>query len=96
MGVRQLAGMGDQLPAAAAQLRQDSRIRSERSAFDAKYGPLVADLGRDLPQRATKLAQDIDAGRHLEGGNEAADVPAPEGCPRRGGRDRSPPRPAPE
>ncbi|MEQ4306304.1 cytochrome c oxidase subunit I, partial [Plantactinospora sp. B6F1] len=27
------------------------RIRSERPAFDAKYGPLVADLGRDLPQR---------------------------------------------
>ncbi|MFU8852508.1 cytochrome c oxidase subunit I [Micromonospora sp. SL1-18] len=33
------------------------RIRSERPAFDAKYGPLVADLGRDLPQRTTKPPQ---------------------------------------
>ncbi|MCI4061048.1 cytochrome c oxidase subunit I [Micromonospora sp. R77] len=33
------------------------RIRSERPAFDAKYGTLVADLGRDLPQRTTKPPQ---------------------------------------
>ncbi|MFD2766987.1 aa3-type cytochrome oxidase subunit I [Micromonospora eburnea] len=33
------------------------RIRSERPAFDAKYGPLVADLGADLPQRTTKPPQ---------------------------------------
>jgi cytochrome c oxidase subunit 1 len=35
------------------------RIRSERPAFDAKYGPLVADLGRDLPMRTTKPPQHI-------------------------------------
>ncbi|MGA3490108.1 cytochrome c oxidase subunit I [Micromonosporaceae bacterium DT55] len=33
------------------------RIRSERPAFDAKYGPLVADLGRDVPQREVKPPQ---------------------------------------
>ncbi|MFG1953975.1 cytochrome c oxidase subunit I [Micromonospora sp. NPDC048830] len=35
------------------------RIRSERPAFDAKYGPLVADLGRDLPQRAARPPQHL-------------------------------------
>ncbi|MFJ6198947.1 cytochrome c oxidase subunit I [Micromonospora sp. NPDC092111] len=35
------------------------RIRSERPAFDAKYGPLVADLGRDLPQRTTRPPQEF-------------------------------------
>ncbi|MER7442694.1 aa3-type cytochrome oxidase subunit I [Micromonospora avicenniae] len=33
------------------------RIRSERPAFDAKYGALVSDLGRDLPQRTTRPPQ---------------------------------------
>ncbi|MFI6763130.1 cytochrome c oxidase subunit I [Micromonospora sp. NPDC050417] len=42
------------------------RIRSERPAFDAKYGPLVADLGRDLPQRSTKPPQDISDELHAE------------------------------
>jgi cytochrome c oxidase subunit 1 len=36
------------------------RIRSERPAFDYKYGTFVADLGRDLPQRATKTAQQFE------------------------------------
>ncbi|MFU8875870.1 cytochrome c oxidase subunit I [Micromonospora sp. SL4-19] len=35
------------------------RIRSERPAFDAKYGPLVSDLGRDLPQRTTRPPQHL-------------------------------------
>ncbi|MGI5214699.1 aa3-type cytochrome oxidase subunit I [Plantactinospora sp. CA-290183] len=42
------------------------RIRSERPAFDAKYGPLVADLGRDLPQRATKPPQHLRDELHPE------------------------------
>jgi cytochrome c oxidase subunit 1 len=35
------------------------RIRSERPAFEAKYGPLVSDLGRDLTQRSTKPPQEF-------------------------------------
>ncbi|MCZ7429690.1 cytochrome c oxidase subunit I [Micromonospora sp. WMMA1949] len=42
------------------------RIRSERPAFDAKYGPLVADLGRDLPQRTTKPPQSFSEELHHE------------------------------
>jgi cytochrome c oxidase subunit 1 len=42
------------------------RIRSERPAFDAKYGSLVADLGRDLPQRATKPPQTLREELHNE------------------------------
>jgi cytochrome c oxidase subunit 1 len=38
------------------------RIRSERPAFDVKYGQLVSDYGRDLPQRETKPPQDIGSG----------------------------------
>ncbi|MFF3866309.1 cytochrome c oxidase subunit I [Micromonospora sp. NPDC001898] len=45
------------------------RIRSERPAFDLKYGHLVADLGRDLPQRATKppqsFAEELHPARHV-------------------------------
>jgi cytochrome c oxidase subunit 1 len=66
------------------------RIRSERPAFDAKYGTRVADLGRDLPQRATEPPQDAaeevrpDQGPHhsdrvVSGtGARDIDVPAPE------------------
>ncbi|MFY1699680.1 cytochrome c oxidase subunit I [Solwaraspora sp. WMMA2101] len=35
------------------------RIRSERPAFEVKYGTLVADLGRDLPQRDTAPPQHL-------------------------------------
>jgi cytochrome c oxidase subunit 1 len=58
------------------------RIRSERPAFDAKYGPLVSDLGRDLPQRATRLAQDLDAEHHPDEDRprQGADAPSPEGA----------------
>jgi cytochrome c oxidase subunit 1 len=44
------------------------RIRSERPAFDEKYGYLVSDLGHDLPQRETKprqtLAEELRPDRH--------------------------------
>ncbi|MEV6695016.1 cytochrome c oxidase subunit I [Micromonospora sp. NPDC051196] len=42
------------------------RIRSERPAFDAKYGELVSDLGRDLPQRTTKPPQELRDELHRE------------------------------
>ncbi len=38
------------------------RIRSERPAFDAKYGAAVADLGRDVPQREFQAPQDATKG----------------------------------
>ncbi|TDC42558.1 cytochrome c oxidase subunit I [Micromonospora sp. KC213] len=42
------------------------RIRSERPAFDAKYGPHVADLGRDLPQRDVEPRQTLREELHAE------------------------------
>nr|MDT0657452.1 cytochrome c oxidase subunit I [Micromonospora sp. DSM 115978] len=44
------------------------RIRSERPAFDVKYGPLVADLGRDLPQRAARAPRELHETLHPGGG----------------------------
>jgi cytochrome c oxidase subunit 1 len=35
------------------------RIRSERPAFDAKYGSRVADLARDVPMREVRRPQDL-------------------------------------
>jgi cytochrome c oxidase subunit I len=35
------------------------RIRSERPAFDVKYGKDVADLARDVPQREVKPPQEV-------------------------------------
>ncbi|GII26201.1 aa3-type cytochrome oxidase subunit I [Planosporangium mesophilum] len=35
------------------------RIRSERPAFDVKYGQLIADYGRDIPMRGVRPPQDI-------------------------------------
>jgi cytochrome c oxidase subunit I len=35
------------------------RIRSERPAFDLKYGKAIADLARDVPQRETLPAQEL-------------------------------------
>jgi cytochrome c oxidase subunit I len=35
------------------------RIRSERPAFEAKYGSQVADLGRDVPQRELRRPQEM-------------------------------------
>ncbi|MCW2643552.1 MAG: ctaD [Dactylosporangium sp.] len=37
------------------------RIRSERPAFDVKYGQLVSDYGRDLPLREVRPPQDIES-----------------------------------
>jgi cytochrome c oxidase subunit 1 len=68
------------------------RIRSERPAFDAKYGRLVADLGRDLPQRTTKppqsLAEELHHERHLP------ESPAAEGA--HGAREAVEYQPAPQ
>ncbi|MET7879282.1 cytochrome c oxidase subunit I [Micromonospora profundi] len=54
------------------------RIRSERPAFDLKYGPFVSDLGRDLPQRTTKPPQHLADEMHLE--HHVPESPAPEGA----------------
>jgi cytochrome c oxidase subunit 1 len=66
------------------------RIRSERPAFDLKYGTAVADLGRDLRQGDTRPAQtpadqlraDDSPGRSdtavSRAGARDIDVPAPE------------------
>ena len=58
------------------------RIRSERPAFDRKYGPNVADLGRDLPQRAAKAPQQLheelqDPGDDQPGGTVGSVDPDP-------------------
>jgi cytochrome c oxidase subunit 1 len=54
------------------------RIRSERPAFDLKYGPVVADLGRDLPQRDTTPPQRLHDELHAD--NTPPERPAPEGA----------------
>jgi cytochrome c oxidase subunit 1 len=64
------------------------RIRSERPAFDVKYGTKVADLGRDLRQGSTRPPQELseqlrsdDGGRSDEAvdrtGARNVDVPEP-------------------
>jgi cytochrome c oxidase subunit 1 len=52
------------------------RIRSERPAFDLKYGPQVANLGRDLPQRATEPPQELSDVLTADPGPDASDAPA--------------------
>ncbi|MFC7549926.1 cytochrome c oxidase subunit I [Plantactinospora sp. GCM10030261] len=42
------------------------RIRSERPAFDVKYGPMVADLLRDEPMRSTRPPQHLSEELHRE------------------------------
>ncbi|GGM40423.1 cytochrome c oxidase subunit 1 [Micromonospora sonchi] len=54
------------------------RIRSERPAFDAKYGELVSDLGRDLPQRTTKPPQKFREEFHRE--EHVPESPSAEGA----------------
>ncbi|MGW0435960.1 aa3-type cytochrome oxidase subunit I [Micromonospora sp. NPDC003197] len=56
------------------------RIRSERPAFDLKYGPLVADLGRDLPQRSTKPPQSFEQELHHEARPPEPEPPTTEGA----------------
>ncbi|MFF4879947.1 MULTISPECIES: cytochrome c oxidase subunit I [unclassified Micromonospora] len=68
------------------------RIRSERPAFDLKYGPLVADLGRDLPQRTTKPPQHFADELHME--HHVPESPAAEGA--HGARDATEYQPAPQ
>ncbi|WP_432953848.1 aa3-type cytochrome oxidase subunit I [Micromonospora haikouensis] len=68
------------------------RIRSERPAFDAKYGHLVADLGRDLPQRTTKPPQSFASELHHE--RHAPESPAAEGA--HGAREAVAYQPAPQ
>ncbi len=68
------------------------RIRSERPAFDAKYGPLVADLGRDLPQRTTRPPQHFaEELRHVP---QVPESPAAEGA--HGAREAVEYQPAPQ
>ncbi|MEU7843862.1 cytochrome c oxidase subunit I [Micromonospora sp. NPDC049114] len=71
---------------------QMPRIRSERPAFDLKYGPLVADLGRDLSQRTTKPPQQFADELHME--HHRPESPAAEGA--HGARDAAAYQPAPE
>ncbi|MFC0509048.1 cytochrome c oxidase subunit I [Micromonospora costi] len=54
------------------------RIRSERPAFDAKYGTMVADLGRDLPQRAARPPQELHDELHRQG--RRPETPSPTGA----------------
>ncbi|SCG50273.1 cytochrome c oxidase subunit I [Micromonospora halophytica] len=68
------------------------RIRSERPAFDAKYGPLVADLGRDLPQRTTRPPQEFREELHRE--KHLPESPAAEGA--HGAREAVAYHPAPQ
>ncbi|MET8121468.1 cytochrome c oxidase subunit I [Micromonospora sp. NPDC005189] len=71
---------------------QMPRIRSERPAFDLKYGPLVADLGRDLPQRTTKPPQQFSEELRVE--HHAPESPAAEGA--HGAREATEYQPAPQ
>ncbi|GAB3842272.1 hypothetical protein GCM10029963_15040 [Micromonospora andamanensis] len=68
------------------------RIRSERPAFDAKYGELVSDLGRDLPQRTTRPPQEFRDEIHREvhrPESPSAEERAARGRPSRTSRRRS-------
>ncbi|GIJ24947.1 cytochrome c oxidase subunit 1 [Micromonospora qiuiae] len=68
------------------------RIRSERPAFDAKYGELVSDLGRDLPQRTTKPPQEFREEFHREA--HVPESPSAEGA--HGAREAVDYHPAPQ
>ncbi|MDH6461835.1 cytochrome c oxidase subunit 1 [Micromonospora sp. A200] len=68
------------------------RIRSERPAFDAKYGPHVADLGRDLPQRTTLPPQEFR--EELRHERHVPESPAAEGA--HGAREAVEYQPAPQ
>ncbi|MFE9203142.1 cytochrome c oxidase subunit I [Micromonospora sp. NPDC007230] len=68
------------------------RIRSERPAFDLKYGRLVASLGSDLPQRTTKPPQHLAEELHRE--RHVPEAPAAEGA--HGAREAVAYHPAPQ
>ena len=71
------------------------RIRSERPAFDEKYGYLVSDLGEDVPQRATKprqsLREELRPGDHT---SPETEHPSPTGA--RGAAEKTGYRPRPD
>ncbi|HWG99885.1 MAG TPA: cytochrome c oxidase subunit I [Pilimelia sp.] len=56
------------------------RIRSERPAFDAKYGAAVADLGRDLRQGDAEPPQDLGDVLRPDRGPHRSDAAAPDGA----------------
>ncbi|MFE0589011.1 cytochrome c oxidase subunit I [Micromonospora echinospora] len=68
------------------------RIRSERPAFDAKYGSLVSDLGRDLPQRSTRPPQHLREELHHE--RHVPESPSAAGA--QGAREAAAYQPAPQ
>jgi cytochrome c oxidase subunit 1 len=54
------------------------RIRSERPAFDVKYGAEVSDLGRDVRAGDAPAPQELRDERHPGGGRDASGVPTPD------------------
>jgi len=56
------------------------RIRSERPAFDAKYGDEVSDLGRELRTGYSRPAQSMRDVLHSGSGRDGSDVPVPGGA----------------
>ncbi|HEY0533142.1 MAG TPA: cytochrome c oxidase subunit I [Actinoplanes sp.] len=56
------------------------RIRSERPAFDAKYGERVSDLGRDLRAGDARPPQTAGEVMRPDTGPDASDVPVPGGA----------------
>jgi cytochrome c oxidase subunit 1 len=56
------------------------RIRSERPAFDAKYGERVSDLGRDLRTGDAPPVQSFGEVMRPGDGPDGSDVPAPGGA----------------
>ncbi|ASW55013.1 cytochrome c oxidase subunit I [Plantactinospora sp. KBS50] len=67
------------------------RIRSERPAFDAKYGPLVADLLREVPMRTTRPPQHLSEELHAE--HRQPESPSAEGAYGAGAATGHHPRP---
>jgi cytochrome c oxidase subunit I len=56
------------------------RIRSERPAFDAKYGEAVADLGRDVRTREAPAPQTLGQVLRPDPGPDSSDVATPGGA----------------
>ena len=84
VGSRQLAGVGDVVPAAAAQLRRDPRIRSERPAFEAHYPHLVQRLQAEA--HAGRAAQALRAEARCTAGRRQGGGPERPRCPSRDAR----------
>jgi cytochrome c oxidase subunit 1 len=56
------------------------RIRSERPAFDAKYGEQVSDLGRELRTGDSRARQSLGDVLRPAGGHDTSDTPVPGGA----------------